>query len=393
MSFGPDAEETAKQRVRRKLAAILAADVAGYTRLSELDEEGTAKMLLAHRDVMDTLIRHYEGRIANTAGDSVIAEFGSSVEAVRCALDIQEAVRTNNLAISQERQVQFRIGINVGDVIRQGDDLMGDGVNLAARLESLAKPGGICLSGEVHDQIQGKLSLDFQSIKTDRLKNVSRILRAYAVRHPEDMPESKLAYRNWVWTLGGGALAMCIVGLVVVFRTDNLNVQGAVGIDQNLLSDARINTGSGEVVAFGTWQGTTYQAVLTWGGDWYAASADAESRGGTLVSIGSEGENDYVYGLIRDEPRLWVKYSDGQTFGPWIGLYQEAGAAEPDGGWAWTDGSAVTYLNFSDGQPNNYGGKSDVVTFHNYVHQPAPFWDDANASGSKNGYIMEMKNQ
>ena len=393
MSGDQDTDEKAPSQVRRKLAAILAADVAGYTRLSEQDEEGTARMLLAHRDVIGTLIRHYNGRVANTAGDSVIAEFGSSVEAVRCALDIQEAVRTNNLAIDPERQVQFRIGINVGDVIQQKDDLLGDGVNVAARLEGLAKPGGICLSGEVHDQIQGKLALDFQSIKTNRLKNVSRIIRAYTVRYPEDMPTPAQASFSRLWWLAGVGLVLLAAGLFFEINAESFGVQRASGLDPARLSEARNRVGAGDVIASGTWQGSTYQAVLTWGGNWYEASADAERRGGTLVSIGSEPENDFVFGLIRDEPRLWVNYPDGQTFGPWIGLYQEENAAEPDKGWAWIDGTPVTFLNFSEGQPNNFGGNSDVVFFHNYVHQPAPFWDDVTASGSSNGYIMELKEQ
>lgn len=132
--------QASSNKITRRLAAILAADVAGYSRLTSIDEEGTAKMLLEHRSVTDALIENFGGRIANTAGDSIIAEFASSVEAVRCAIEIQEAIRTRNLSVPSFSQVQFRIGINVGDVILQDGDLLGDSVNVAARLESLAEP-------------------------------------------------------------------------------------------------------------------------------------------------------------------------------------------------------------------------------------------------------------
>ena len=132
--------------MKRKIAAILAADVAGYSRLVAEDEEETLTRLAAFRQVFDDFVGRCGGRIFNTAGDSVMCEFDSAVEAVRAAIDIQEALRTRNRALPPGRRLQFRIGITIGDVVERGGDLLGDGVNIAARLESLAEPGGICVS-------------------------------------------------------------------------------------------------------------------------------------------------------------------------------------------------------------------------------------------------------
>ena len=126
--------------VKRKLAAILAADAVGYSRMMAADEEGTMKILSAHRSVIDGIIQFHEGRIINTAGDSVLAEFASPTQAVRCAVEIQDALKTRNDSLPEDRQMQFRIGVNLGDVMVKGDDLLGDGVNIAARLEGIAEP-------------------------------------------------------------------------------------------------------------------------------------------------------------------------------------------------------------------------------------------------------------
>ncbi len=145
--------------VKRKLTVILAADVAGYSRLMGADEEATHKTLRAYREVIDGLIARHDGRIFATAGDSVVAEFASPVEAVRAAISIQEELAVRNAELSDDRRLRFRIGINVGDVMAKGDDLFGDGVNVAARLEGLADPGGICVSGDVYNQIETTLAL------------------------------------------------------------------------------------------------------------------------------------------------------------------------------------------------------------------------------------------
>ena len=145
-------------RVERKLSAIFAADVEGYSRLMGQDEVGTLRTLTAYRVIIDRLIASHRGRIFNTAGDSVLADFGSAVD---CAVDIQEAIAEANSDRPAGDKMRFRIGIHVGDIIVQGDNLFGDGVNIAARLEALAEPGGICVSGAVQDQIGTKLPIEF----------------------------------------------------------------------------------------------------------------------------------------------------------------------------------------------------------------------------------------
>lgn len=169
------------EKVKRKLAAILAADAVGYSSKMGDDEEGTLRVLSAHRAVIDGIIDFHDGRIVGTAGDSVLAEFASPVEAVRCAVEIQDALRTRNDSLPEARRLQFRIGVNLGDVIEKDDDLLGDGINVAARLEGIAEAGGICISSSVYDQISGKLDLGFVEIGEQKLKNISRPIRVYRV--------------------------------------------------------------------------------------------------------------------------------------------------------------------------------------------------------------------
>lgn len=169
--------------MKRRLAAILAMDAVGYSTLIASDEEGTIATLRAHRVVIDGIIGLHEGRIVNTAGDSVLAEFASPVEAVRCAVEIQDALKTRNEGIPEEKQLLFRIGINLGDVMVEGEneDLLGDGVNIAARLEGCAEPGGIVVSSSIYDQIADKLSLGFTDMGEQSLKNIPRPVRAFSI--------------------------------------------------------------------------------------------------------------------------------------------------------------------------------------------------------------------
>lgn len=165
--------------MKRKIAAIFAADVVGYSKLVAEDEEETLRRLQSYRSVMDDFIARAGGRIFNTAGDAVLAEFASSVEAVRCAIDIQESLRTRNMAYPPSRQMSFRIGITVGDVVERDGDLLGDGVNIAARLESIAPVGGICISRTVHEQVANKLSVHFADIGEQHVKNIPTPVHAY----------------------------------------------------------------------------------------------------------------------------------------------------------------------------------------------------------------------
>ena len=154
----------------RRLIAIFAADVEGYSRLMGADEVGTLKDLTQRRDILDGLIASRRGRIANTAGDSVLAEFGSAVDAVQCAVEAQAALFQANVGLSPDRHINFRIGVHVGDVMIKGGDLFGDGVNIAARLQTLASAGGVCLSGVAYDQVRKILPFAF----ADQARNRSR---------------------------------------------------------------------------------------------------------------------------------------------------------------------------------------------------------------------------
>jgi TolB-like protein/class 3 adenylate cyclase len=163
------------------LAAIFAADVAGYSRLMGQDEVGTLRTLAAHREVMDRLIAEHGGRIANTAGDSVLAEFPSAVDAVQCAVEVQKALGGIDAGGDPEKALRFRIGIHVGDVMVRGGDLLGDGVNIAARLESLAEPGGVCLSGDAHRQVRKALALTYTDLGIQQVKNIEEPVQAFSV--------------------------------------------------------------------------------------------------------------------------------------------------------------------------------------------------------------------
>jgi len=169
------------ERVDRRLAAILAADVAGYSRLMEADEEGTlARLLSLRREVTDPAIAAHRGRIVKTIGDGLLVEFVSAVDAVRCADEVQRAMAERNAAVAADQRITFRIGIHQGDIIVEDGDIFGDGVNIAARLEALAEPGGICVSARVQEDSAGRLDLGFRDLGEQQLKNIARPVRAYA---------------------------------------------------------------------------------------------------------------------------------------------------------------------------------------------------------------------
>src|SRR5215469_11071562 len=167
----------------RRLAAILAADVAGYSRLMGADEEGTRKRLRAHlRELVDSKVAQHRGRIVKSTGDGVLVEFPSVVDAVRSAAELQRAMIDREAGIPEDRRIRFRIGINLGDVIVEDDDIFGDGVNVAARLEALSDPGGLCISRMVRDQIRDKLAYAFEDLGEQSVKNIARPVRVYALR-------------------------------------------------------------------------------------------------------------------------------------------------------------------------------------------------------------------
>ena len=182
-----DSDSPATPDLERKLATILSADVAAYSRLMAEDEELTLRTFRGHKEVFEKLVELHRGRVFNTAGDAILAEFGSAVEAVRCATEIQAALRTRNDQLPEDRQVRFRIGVNLGDVMVQGQDLLGDGVNVAARLQGAAEPGGVCIAGSVYDQIRNKLSLSFTPLGEMSYKNIPQPVRTFAIAEADGL--------------------------------------------------------------------------------------------------------------------------------------------------------------------------------------------------------------
>lgn len=210
--------------MKRKIAAIFAADIAGYSRLVSEDEEETLRRLASYRQVVDDFIAKSNGRIFNTAGDAVLAEFSSAVEAVRCAIDIQESLRTRNMAYPPSRQMAFRIGITIGDVVERDGDLLGDGVNIAARLEGLAEVGGICVSRAVHEQVANKLSVQFADIGEQEVKNIPNPVHAYMVAmrredgsyakpQPKKKPAVQSTTPNWMWPVAATVISLAAIGV------------------------------------------------------------------------------------------------------------------------------------------------------------------------------------
>jgi class 3 adenylate cyclase/pimeloyl-ACP methyl ester carboxylesterase len=171
-----------RQHIERRLAAILAADVAGYSKLMATDEEGTLTSLKTHRrKLSDPKIKQHHGRIFKTTGDGILVEFPSAVDAVKCAVEIQRGMAVRNAKVGPDKRIEFRIGINIGDVIEDGDDVFGDGVNVASRLEGIAARGGICISRQVLDLIEGKVNLPYRELGRQNLKNIARPVEVYRV--------------------------------------------------------------------------------------------------------------------------------------------------------------------------------------------------------------------
>jgi adenylate cyclase len=205
------------QEVKRKLTAILSADVKGYSRLIGIDEEVTVQTLNAYKEAMTKLIQHHHGRVVDAPGDNVLAEFASVVDAVRCAVEIQKELRARNVGLPENRRMEFRIGVNLGDVVEEGNQILGDGVNIAARLESLSQPGGICISGTAFDQVRNKLDLGYEYLGEQTVKNITIPVRVYKVlMEPEAagkvIGEKKIEPRRWQRPV----LALVVVLMLVI---------------------------------------------------------------------------------------------------------------------------------------------------------------------------------
>jgi adenylate cyclase len=212
--------------LERKLTAILCADVYGYSRLMGEDEEATLRTLSSHRRLVDSLIEQHRGRFVNSAGDSVLAEFSSIVNAVQCAVEIQNTLKAENLNLAPARRMEFRMGVNSGDVMVEGEQIYGDGVNVAARLESLADPGGICVSGVVHDQVRGKLGLNYQDLGAQQVKNIAEPVRVWRVLLDGVIPSRGiLPMRPRYWRRGVLSLTGFAIIAATIFLVQHLSLK------------------------------------------------------------------------------------------------------------------------------------------------------------------------
>jgi adenylate cyclase len=215
LSQAPGGLPMTTERAKRKLSAILSADVKGYSRLMGEDEVATVRTLKEYRELMSKLIKEYRGRVVDSPGDNVLAEFASVVDALECSIEIQKNLRTKNDALPDNRKMEFRIGVNLGDVIEDEDRVYGDGVNIAARIEGLAEPGGICISGTAFDQVKNKLRVGYQYLGKQTVKNIPDPVRAYKVlMEPESagkvIGEKEPKQRKWGWK------AVAVVAVLVL---------------------------------------------------------------------------------------------------------------------------------------------------------------------------------
>jgi adenylate cyclase len=223
------------QEVKRKLTAILSADVKGYSRLMGEDEEWTLRTLNTYKEVMRSLVGQYRGRVVDTPGDNVLAEFASVVDAVQCAVEIQQVLKARNALLPENRRMEFRIGINLGDVIEEGDSIYGDGVNIAARLEGLAEAGGICISGSTYEQIENKLPLRYDYLGEHAVKNIAKPVRVFRAKiEPEEPPEgkvkAKVKSKNWKYIAIAATVVVIIAAAALwqfVLRTSHPPVEVA----------------------------------------------------------------------------------------------------------------------------------------------------------------------
>src|SRR5512137_858491 len=204
------------QEVKRKLTAILSADVKGYSRLMGEDEEWTVHTLNTYKDMMRGLIQQHRGRVVAAPGDNVLAEFASVVDAVQCSVEIQQLLRAKNAVVPKNRRMEFRIGINLGDVIEEGDTIYGDGVNIAARLEGLAEAGGICISETAYQQIENKLPLRYDYLGEHEVKNIAKPVRVYRARIEPEAAPFKLGKEKKPARIGLSKAALAVITVVVI---------------------------------------------------------------------------------------------------------------------------------------------------------------------------------
>ena len=236
----------AEEGFKRKLAAILSADVEGYSRLMDDDEEATVRTITSYRNAITDLVQQFRGRVVDAPGDNLLAEFTSVVDAVNCAVEIQRDLAERNTELPYNRQMQFRIGVNLGDVIEDDGNIYGDGINIAARVESLAEAGGICISGRAYDQVANKLGLEYENLGEHQVKNISTPIRVYRVLSfpgaaAHRVIKAKKAERE-TWRKTVLAIAAVLVIAVGVWAVWNYQFR-APPITEEVVSEKPVSTG------------------------------------------------------------------------------------------------------------------------------------------------------
>ncbi|AHG46213.1 adenylate cyclase [Rhizobium leguminosarum bv. trifolii CB782] len=377
--------------MKRALATILAADVAQYSSHMEEHEASTLAHLARLRGLMDPIIVRFNGRIANTAGDSVIAVFESPVEAVEAAIAIQEAHKAYNAGVPERERLRYRIGVNIGDVtIQPNGDVLGGGVNIAARLESVAVPGGICVSENVYEQVDRKLPTTLTKLGEQYVKNLEKPIKVYAIgeasnrmglRFQTSLTKTmKRPATQLVMVCLALAASVLSVYLLLNIRTPDWATRGDEHGQFKGLTKAQI-VAKFDLVTEGHFENSDYYIIRYWGGLTMDVLEElAEALGGHVVTINSPAENAYLYDLSLRKPGHWMvqDISDGskQVSGPMIGFVQAPGSVEPDQGWQWLDGEKVSYTNWGRGSPGNSKGHQNLAQFRAMGTEPGPFWDD-----------------
>jgi adenylate cyclase len=233
----------ADEGFKRKLTAILSADVEGYSRLMDQDEEATIRALTAYRSAITDIVQHYRGRVVDTPGDNILAEFTSVIDAVNCSVKIQQELAERNTELPHERRMEFRIGVNVGDVVEEEDRIYGDGVNMAARVEGMAEAGGICITGRAYDQIKNKLELGYKYLGEHSVKNIAEPVRAYKVLMEPDAAGKVIGEKRFLGRISRRAAVAVIIILIIV-------AGGLVGWNIYLQQSKTVEPASVEKMAF-----------------------------------------------------------------------------------------------------------------------------------------------
>lgn len=369
----------------RKLATVFAADVAEYSHHVFEDEDATLDKLNKLREIMDAIIVSYGGRIANTAGDSVIAEFESPLECVRAAFEIQEKHKQHHDQFQNERRLDFRIGVNIGDItVVENGDILGNGVNVAARLEALAKPGGVCLSENVHEQVARTFEIQLSKIGEHYVKNIEKPITVYSIGETRESLFSDLS-RHVTNLMKKPATVMLIflmavTSMIFVIWSD-VKEEQITTLDDQFIQNLETKSekeilNSFDLVTTGSFNKSTYHVIKTWNLGLEGSRKLAKLLGGYLVSIGSEDENTFLFNLTIRDTGHW-KFDDNskQYFGPLIGLVQKKGSPEPGGGWFWESGEKYQYDNWGLYRPDNGGNDQELAVFHGRL-EPTAEWND-----------------